>query len=131
MGNWALIDTCVYLFAAYEPDKLSRSARELLEDPAVGLLWSPASTWEIVVKHRMGKLAGMPGAVDGLGAGLRRLGAQHLPIRHEHAMRVHDLPLIHKDPFDRILIAQALEERVTVVTSDTMIPRYPDVRVRW
>jgi len=131
MGDWALIDTCVYLFAAYEPNKLSRVARDLLDDPAVGLLWSPASTWELVIKERTGKLSTLPGVVLGLSAGLRRIGVHHLPIRHDHTLRVARLPEVHKDPFDRILIAQALEEHVEIVTSDQIIPRYPGVRVAW
>jgi PIN domain nuclease of toxin-antitoxin system len=125
-----LIDTCAYLIATHDSARLPGAARDALIDADLRL-WSPASTWEIAVKASLGRLDLPAEAMRYLDAGLAALRAVELPIEHRHARGVFDLPWIHKDPFDRLLIAQALAEGAVIVTSDTMIPKYPGVTAIW
>lgn len=133
MGDRSLIllDTCAYLFAAHEPDRLSSRARRVLVNPETVLVWSPISTWELGIKARKGRLDFPSGALRTLEEGLARLNVRVLPVTQAHALRCNDLPALHSDPFDRMLIAQALEENLTLLTSDEIIPTYPGVKTLW
>ncbi|MBZ0094596.1 MAG: type II toxin-antitoxin system VapC family toxin [Sulfuricella sp.] len=104
-----LLDTHLLLWAAGSPDQLSAAARPLLEDPLNELLFSAASLWEIAIKRGLGR---SDFQVDArvLRRGLLDNGYQELAITSEHAVSIDSLPLIHKDPFDRILVAQATVE---------------------
>ena len=120
-----LLDTHLLLWAASEPQRLSTKARNLLLDPANHLLFSSASLWEISIKNGLERSDFI---VDP-----RRLwrmllisGYRELPITSEHTVVVNDLPHLHKDPFDRILIAQARVEGVTLLTADKVVARYGD-----
>lgn len=125
-----LADTHAMLWWLRDDRRLSKRARALLEDGANELLWSIASSWEIAVKLGTGKLE--------LDRPLHRLfadivseqGAVVLPIGHEHCSRLADLPLHHRDPFDRMLIAQAQHEGVPILTADPKLAVY-DVQVLW
>jgi PIN domain nuclease of toxin-antitoxin system len=119
-----LLDTHVLLWAAGLPDWLSPDAQVLLADPQHELLFSAASLWEVAIKRGLGRADFL---VDPrvLRRGLLDNGYLELPIRSEHAVAVDGLPLHHKDPFDRLLVAQALVEGVTLLTADPMVALYP------
>jgi len=119
-----LLDTHVLLWAAGEPDKLSEKGLNLLGDPDNALIFSAASVWEIVIKRGLGR---DDFQVDPrlLRRGLLDNGYSELAVSSEHVVAVESLPQLHKDPFDRVLIAQAQVEAVTLVTSDAMVARYP------
>lgn len=119
-----LLDTHLLLWAAGSPQQLSAAARNLLEDVHNELLFSSASLWEIVIKHSLGR-ADFQVNARVLRRGLLDNGYQELAITSEHAVSLESLPLIHKDPFDRILIAQATVEGIILLTTDTVIAQYP------
>ena len=123
-----LIDTHLLLWAAGQPEKLSRAARRLLDDPDVRLWFSAASLWEVAIKHSLGREDFRVEPVR-LRRGLLDNGWRELVISSEHAVAALDLPPLHKDPFDRMLLAQARVEGLSLVTSDKLLARYPgDVR---
>jgi PIN domain nuclease of toxin-antitoxin system len=119
-----LLDTHLVLWAAGQPDRLSLEVRTLLDDPDSELLFSAASLWEIVIKRGLGR---EDFQVDArlLRRGLRDHGYGELAITSEHAVAVAGLPPLHRDPFDRILIAQSIVEGVTLLTADPLVARYP------
>jgi PIN domain nuclease of toxin-antitoxin system len=119
-----LLDTHVLLWAAGPSNQLSAAARALLDDPQNELLFSPASLWEIAIKHGLGR---SDFRIDPriLRRGLLDNGYDELPIASEHAVAIDGLPPIHKDPFDRILVAQAIVEGIPLITADPLLARYP------
>ena len=118
-----LLDTHVVLWAASEPERLG-DARPLIEDAGNELLVSAASSWEIAIKYGLGRLPLPTGPEHYVPRLLRALGATPLSVDHAHALAVARLPPHHRDPFDRILVAQAHLLRVPIVSSDPMIRRY-------
>lgn len=125
-----LLDTCAYLIATYETERLPARARSAILAADVRY-WSPIGTWEIAIKSNLGRLDFPREAFRDLDAGLLALRATPLPLTHAQAAGVHALPALHRDPFDRMLIAQALSVRAAIVTSDTTIPTYPGVTTIW
>lgn len=119
-----LLDTQLLLWAAGNPGRLSAESRDLLTDPATQLMFSTASIWEVVIKNALGR-SDFRVEPRRLRDGLIQNGYSELAIRSEHALAVGLLPPIHKDPFDRILIAQAQAEEATLLTTDTKLVRYP------
>ena len=120
-----LLDTQVWLWVLGEPARLSAAGRARLRSPANTFYLSAANVWEIVIKHAAGKLR-LPGEpVAYLRGRLAQTPAAILPITHEHALQLALLPLHHRDPFDRILIAQATVEGITLLTADPIVARYP------
>jgi PIN domain nuclease of toxin-antitoxin system len=119
-----LLDTRLLLWAAGQPERLSPAARGLLEDPDNELLFSPASLWEIAIKRGLGR-EDFRVEPRLLRRGLLDNGYTELPITSQHAVHIDILPPLHKDPFDRLLLAQALSEGITLVTSDAQVARYP------
>ena len=119
-----LLDTHLLLWAAGNPDLLPAAARSLLDDPENELIFSSASLWEVAIKHGLGRA---DFRVDArlLRRGLLDNGYGELPITSEHAVALDTLPSIHKDPFDRMLIAQAMVEGITLLTADTLVAQYP------
>ena len=119
-----LLDTHLLLWAAGQPEKLSATARTLLETPDNALCFSAASLWEVAIKRGLGR---NDFQVDPrlLRRGLLDNGYDELPITSQHAVAIDGLPALHKDPFDRILVAQAMVEGITLLTSDPMVARYP------
>ena len=117
----ALIDTHVLLWALMEPERLSSAANEILSDPSMTLVVSSASAWEIATKHRLGRFDSAESVIHGYDAHLERLGAEHLPIRADHAILAGSLNGEHRDPFDRMLAAQSLIETIPIVTGDEAI----------
>lgn len=119
-----LLDTQVWLWMQAEPDRLSDEARRRLEDARNPLLLSAASAWEIAIKYALGKLA-LPEAPESyVPDRMRRSGVTPLPVEHSHALRVASLPPHHRDPFDRLLVAQAEVERLPIMTTDPSFGRY-------
>jgi PIN domain nuclease of toxin-antitoxin system len=119
-----LLDTHVLLWAAGQPDRLPAAARVLLADPKNELVFSSASLWEIAIKSGLGR---DDFRVDArlLRRGLLDNGYRELPITSEHAVAIDSLPPIHKDPFDRILIAQSMVEGIILLTTDPLVAQYP------
>jgi PIN domain nuclease of toxin-antitoxin system len=123
-----LLDTHLLLWAAGTPDRLPADARKLLDDPQNEPIFSSASLWEVAIKHGLGRA---DFRVDArlLRRGLLDNGYGELPITSAHAAALDNLPSIHpsnhKDPFDRILIAQSMVEGITLLTADPLVARYP------
>ncbi len=119
-----LLDTHLLLLAAGQPQKLSNKVRKLLGDPANELVFSAASLWEVTIKRSLGR---EDFHVDPrlLRRGLLDNGYTELPITSQHAVGVDALPPIHKDPFDRLLIAQATVEGILLLTRDKHVAQYP------
>lgn len=119
-----LLDTYLLLWAAGEPDKLSARARILMEDPDNVLVFSAASLWEITIKTGLGR-ADFQVDPHLLRRGLIENGYEELPITSQHALAVGHLPDVHRDPFDRILVAQAMVEGLLLLTRDPLVKAYP------
>jgi PIN domain nuclease of toxin-antitoxin system len=119
-----LLDTRLLLWAAGQPERLSTLATTLLADPRNELLFSAASLWEVAIKRGLGR-ADFRVEPRLLRRGLLDNGYRELPIAGEHAVAIDSLPPIHKDPFDRILVAQAMIEGITLLTSDPLVAQYP------
>jgi len=120
-----LLDTHVALWAITDSPRLPIKARELIVSPKTTLWVSAASVWEIAIKHSLGR-GDMPvSAQEALGHFLDS-GYRMLPIEPEHAVATSELPAYHADPFDRILVAQALIEPMRLMTHDTMVAKYSD-----
>lgn len=119
-----LLDTHLLLWAAGAPDRLSPAARELIADPDHRLIFSAASLWEITIKNGLGR-DDFQADPRLLRRGLIDNGYEELAITSEHAVSVESLPPLHKDPFDRILVAQATVEGFTLLTSDALVAQYP------
>jgi PIN domain nuclease of toxin-antitoxin system len=119
-----LLDTHLLLWAAGEPRRLSKQARTLIDNPDNQLLFSAASLWELAIKGSLGR---DDFRVDArlLRRGLLDNAYTELPIISDHVVAIESLPLIHKDPFDRILVAQATVEGVTLLTIDALVSQYP------
>jgi PIN domain nuclease of toxin-antitoxin system len=121
-----LVDTHALLWWLSDDPWLSPVARDAIADPTNEPLVSAASVWEIAIKRSLGKLT----APDDLPDRIADEGFAWLPISAQHAWRVRDLPLRHADPFDRVLVAQAVVEGVPIVTTDARFAEY-GVDVRW
>ena len=112
------------LWAAGQPGRLSAAARKLLNDPSNELLFSAASLWEIAIKKTLGR-EDFRVEPRLLRRGLLDNGYAEIPVTSQHAVNIDGLPPLHKDPFDRLLLAQALSEGITLLTGDTQLARYP------
>lgn len=119
-----LLDTHLLLWAASDPGRLTPQSRKLLGSPATKLMFSTASIWEVVIKNTLGR-GDFSVEPRQLREGLIQNGYGELAIQSEHALAVGLLPPIHHDPFDRILIAQAQVENITLLTTDNKVTRYP------
>lgn len=119
-----LLDTHLLLWAAGEPDRLSANARTLIDGRENELFFSAASLWEIAIKRRLGR-GDFRADARLLRRGLLDNGYSELPIGSEHAVAVDSLPSMHKDPFDRMLVAQAMVEGITLLTTDSFVAQYP------
>jgi PIN domain nuclease of toxin-antitoxin system len=124
-----LLDTHAFLWAVAEPEKLSKQAARVIEDQANQLLLSAASLWEIVLKTQAGKLQ-LPEAPRFLAEHMAQLGIEPLPVEAGHVLALLSLPRHHRDPFDRLLVAQCQTEHVPIVTANKEIRRYP-VQTIW
>lgn len=123
-----LIDTHVWLWMLSDPDRLRDDTRVIVEDVRNGMLFSAASAWEIAIKYRLGKLRLPEPPASYVPDRMRRSGTTPLPVDHAHTLRTADLPAHHRDPFDRVLVAQAQLLSLTIITADEQLSAY-DVAV--
>lgn len=123
-----LLDTHIALWALNENARLSQAARELITDTDNMIMVSVATLWEISIKHPLDRKGGSAMPISGATAFelFERAQYQLLPVTAAHAVAVETLPAIHGDPFDRLLVAQALTEPLRLVTGDRMLARYSD-----
>lgn len=126
-----LLDTHTFLWAASDPAQLGDRARALILDPTNERLLSVASAWEMSIKHRTGKLRLEPSPHEFIAEQLARLQATVLPIELRHLVPVASLPLHHRDPFDRLLIAQALVEGIPLLSRDPALDAYEGLVRVW
>jgi PIN domain nuclease of toxin-antitoxin system len=126
-----LLDTHTLLWALAEPWRLSAPAATLIRDATNTVLISAASAWEIATKQRLGKLPGADPIVAAYAAHLARLGAEELPIRASHALKAGGFAIEHRDPFDRMLAAQAVLEGMPLVTNDPAFALFGDLETLW
>jgi len=125
-----LLDTCTFIWIGGGADKLSRLAREVYLDPVNECYLSAASAWEITIKYALGKLP-LPGRPEEYIPFLReKSGFDSLPVDEESALHTSRLPNLHADPFDRILVAQAIVHGMVILTPDPAITQYP-ARILW
>jgi PIN domain nuclease of toxin-antitoxin system len=124
-----LLDTHVWLWTLVSPQRISADTRELLAKPENSLLLSAASSWEIAIKYRLGKLPLPEPPARFIPPRLVRDGIESLSVQYHHAQAVAELPEHHKDPFDRLLVAQARIERLILVTADPKLADY-DLELR-
>jgi PIN domain nuclease of toxin-antitoxin system len=118
-----LLDTHLLLWAAAQSERLPRAARELLQDNSNDVYYSAASIWEIAIKSSLRRKDFRLDINQLLGT-LPEMGLIELPVTAGHAAHVTELPLIHRDPFDRLLIAQSIAEPLTLLTNDSVLDRY-------
>jgi PIN domain nuclease of toxin-antitoxin system len=119
-----LLDTHLLLWAAGKPNRLSAAARKLIDSSANELLFSAASVWEVAIKRGLGR-SDFQADPRLLRRGLLDNGYTELPILSDHVVAIESLPPIHKDPFDRLLVAQATVEGITLLTADSIMAEYP------
>jgi PIN domain nuclease of toxin-antitoxin system len=119
-----LLDTHIFLWLQTEPKRLGPHLR-LVEDPRNERLLSAASSWEIAIKYRLGRLPLPEPPQRYVPSRMRAIGASALAIEHTHALAVAELQPLHKDPFDRLLVVQAQALDVTILTADATIAQYP------
>ncbi|MDH5639993.1 MAG: type II toxin-antitoxin system VapC family toxin [Nitrospira sp.] len=125
-----LLDTCTFLWIVAGSKELSPAAKEIFTNPANDVLFSAVSVWEISVKHALGKLP-LPSGIEPFIVEQReRHGIAALPLNERAVLHLHKLPTLHRDPFDRMLICQAIEHDCLILTPDPLITQYP-VRTRW
>ena len=120
-----LLDTHAFLWAITEDVQLSRRAREIFTAPTNELFLSVASIWEIIIKVQLKKLLLTKPAVPFLRAQLANNNIHVLPITLDHVAQLEDLPVLHRDPFDRILVAQSLAEGWPLLSADPLLANYP------
>ena len=118
-----LIDTHLLLWAAGMPERLSARAIELINEPSSGLMFSAAAVWEVAIKSRLGR-SDFRADARLFRRGLLENGYSELAIDSEHSLAVLDLPDVHRDPFDRIQVAQARVEGLVLLTTDEVVADY-------
>ena len=124
-----LLDTHIALWAISDSPKLSAVARALIESPKATIWISTASLWEIAIKHGLGR-GDMPISSQEATAYFTQAGYHFLDVQPEHAVAVEQLAAHHQDPFDRMLIAQAMVEPMRLLTHDAMVARYSDTVIK-
>ncbi len=119
-----LLDTHLLLWAAGQPNRLSAAALRLIDNSANELFFSAASIWEVAIKRGLGR-TDFQADPRLLRRGLLDNGYSELPILSDHVVAIDSLPPIHKDPFDRLLVAQVTVEGISLLTSDSVVAKYP------
>ncbi len=125
-----LLDTCTFLWIIAGSRELSPAAANMFTDPTHEIYLSAVSVWEISVKHSLGKLP-LPASLDRFLLTQREMhGISILPLEERAVFHLHKLPALHRDPFDRMLVCQAIEHDCVLLTPDPLIVQYP-VRTQW
>ena len=125
-----LLDSHVLLWWWFDPDRLSTAVHEQLIDPSTSVLVSAASVWELSLKHHQGKLPELSGVITDLPGLLQADGFEALPISLAHGLRAGGYSQPHRDPFDRMLAAQAELDRLVLLTADSQLSSFP-CRTLW
>jgi PIN domain nuclease of toxin-antitoxin system len=125
-----LVDTHTFLWALLEDHRLSAKARQILRSDESDLVFSLVSLWEIAIKIKIGKLNAIGSSVAYIREEMAAYGMELLPIRYEHILQLEMLPLYHSEPFDRLIISQAITEGLPILTHDKEFPAYP-VKLIW
>lgn len=120
-----LLDTAVFLWGLDAQQNLNARAQQILEDRAHEILFSSVVSWEIVIKVARGKLKRSRPAGEMVQRAFVEFGTNPLPITHTHSLALAELPPLHNDPFDRMLIAQARSENLILMTADRLVEKYP------
>ncbi len=126
-----LLDTHTFLWWSLQPEKLTPVVLEALRDPENRILFSAVSSWEAQIKIGLGKLILQDPLRKIVERELIQNNWEVLPVTLHHTWRLEQLPPLHKDPFDRLLIAQALAENLVIATKDPLICSYPDLKTIW
>jgi PIN domain nuclease of toxin-antitoxin system len=126
----ALVDTHTFVWALLKDHRLTAKAKQILTSDTDELIFSLVSLWEIAIKMKIGKFNKLGSSVAYIRDEMTEYGMELLPIRYEHILRLESLPHHHGDPFDRLLIAQAMTESIPIVTSDAKFKAY-DVKLIW
>jgi PIN domain nuclease of toxin-antitoxin system len=126
-----LLDTHVMLWALTDPTRLGPTTRDVIANRSSRLVVSAVSAWEISTQHRLGKLPQADVLLGGYGKHLDRLGAIRLSVAEDHALLAGRLDWNHRDPFDRMLAAQAMIESLVIITSDPAFAGCPGVPTLW
>jgi PIN domain nuclease of toxin-antitoxin system len=126
-----LLDTHALLWTLLSPERLPPATLHRIRDARTQLLVSAASAWEIATKFRLGKLGDAHAVVPGYTDHLDRLRATELPINSEHALTAGQLNWEHRDPFDRMIVAQCMIESLPLVTRDEALTAFPGIRTVW
>lgn len=126
-----LIDTHCWLWIQVSPERIAPQVLSLLEDPAHELYLSAASSWEIAIKYRLGKLSLPTPPTKYVPSRMTASGVKGLAVEHAHALHVSELPPLHRDPFDRLIVAQGILESMTIASGDSKVLQYdvPSIRV--
>jgi len=125
-----LLDTCTFLWIVEDSPKLSQQARELFSDPGNEVLLSAVSAWEVIQKHVSGKLP-LPDTPDRFITRHRKAhGLSPLALDEDAVLYLPRLPALHRDPFDRMLVCQAIAQGLSILTPDPLVSQYP-IRVLW
>lgn len=125
-----MLDTCAFIWYILDDDKLPENVKDIITDSDTVCI-SYATLWEITIKQTTGKLASVSMNVNELAELCMNSGILILPLKLSYLARLRQLPLIHRDPFDRIITATAIEEGYTLLTCDNEIVKYPDVKTLW
>jgi PIN domain nuclease of toxin-antitoxin system len=125
-----LLDTNVWLWSLFEPERIARNAREVLADLSQEVFVSAATSWEVTIKAGLGKLTLPEQPATYVPRRMADQGLRALSVSHPHALAVFSLPNHHRDPFDRLLVAQATLEDMILVTGDPILKKYP-VEILW
>lgn len=125
-----LVDTHTFLWALLHDHRLSARSKQILTSGQHELVFSLVSFWEIAIKMKLGKLNTLGSSVAYIRDEMNAYGMELLPIRYEHILQLEALPLHHADPFDRLLVAQAITETLPILTADQKFRLYP-VKVLW
>jgi len=119
-----LLDTHIFLWLNTQPERLGNQL-SLVEDRGSEILFSAVGSWEIAIKHALGRLTLPEPPERYVPSRMRAIGATGLPIEHSHALAIASLPPVHRDPFDRLLVAQSMLLDVPILTADSILARYP------
>ena len=125
-----MLDTCAFLWITTDDEQLSETARQIFKNPNNEIFLSSVSAWEIIVKNSIGKLPLPLTAEEFIALQRTKHEIDSLPLTEKAVFHLNKLPNYHKDPFDRMLICQAIEHNLTILTSDSLIVQYP-VNTAW
>jgi len=125
-----LLDTCTFLWITQDAEELSEHAKEVFKNPNNEIFLSSVSSWEIWVKHKLGKLILKTTPTEFIPQSRRKHRIKEMNLSESAVLHINKIPDHHNDPFDRMLICQALEEHCVILTPDKLIHKYP-VKVEW